>query len=124
MTLAAGRLRHRVSVQRRTPLLDSNGDVDQDPNTGEVAYQWMELFERWASIEPLSGREFIQSQATQSKVTGRILMRAEPALTPADRIVHTYNGKVYNLEAILPDKDSGLEYITILTSEGVNEEGA
>lgn len=122
MTLAAGRLRHRVSVQRRTALLDSSGQVQQDPDTGEVFYAWVELFQRWAAIEPLSGREFIQSQATQSKVTGRIVMRAEPDITAADRITH--NGRIYNLEAILPDKDSGLEYITILTSEGVNEEGA
>lgn len=123
MTLAAGRLRHRVSLQERTALLDSNGLVIQDPNTGEVSYAWVELFQRWAAIEPLSGREFIQSQATQSKVTGKIVMRAEPLLTAAMRIVHPFDGKVYNLEAILPDKDSGREYITILTSEGVSDEG-
>lgn len=123
MTLSAGRLRHRVSVQRRTALLDSNGQTQQDPNTGEVAYVWVELSQRWAAIEPLSGREFIQSQATQSQVTGRIVMRADLDITASDRIVHPHNGKVYNLEAILPDKDSGLEYMTILTSEGVSLEG-
>lgn len=121
MTLAAGRLRHRVSVQQRVELLDSNGQVQQDPSTGEIAYVWEVYAERWAAIEPLSGREFIQSQATQSKVTGRIVLRTDPAINAAMRIVHL--GKVYNLEAILPDKDSGLEYITILTSEGVSPEG-
>lgn len=123
MTLAAGRLRHVVSVQERVELLDSNGQVVQDPATGEISYVWQEYAQRRAAIEPLSGREFIQSQATQSKVTGRIVLRADPAINAAMRIVHLFDGKVYNLEAILKDKDSGLEYITVLTSEGVSPEG-
>lgn len=122
MSLQAGRLRHRISLQRRAALLDSNGDVQQDPTTGEVSYAWSELTELWAAIEPLSGREFIQSQATQSKVTGRIVIRHYTNINAGMRIVH--NGTVYNIEAILPDKESGLEYLTILTSEGVNSEGA
>lgn len=126
MSLQAGRLRHRISLQRRAALLDSNGDVQQDPNTGEAFYVWSELAELWAAIEPLSGREFIQSQATQSKVTGRMVIRYYVNINAGMRIVHSngLNTRTYNIEAILPDKESGLEYMTILTSEGVNSEGA
>jgi len=124
MTLSAGRLRHRISLQQKTPLLDSNGDVDQDQDTGEVLYAWEEVAQLWAAIEPLSGREFIQSQATQSKVTGRIIIRNYPGINAGMRIFHAHDGLVFNIEAILKDKDSGLEYMTILTSEGVNPDGA
>lgn len=124
MTLAAGRLRHRVTLQELIPLLDSDGDVIQDMNTGEVSRVWTTVADLWAAIEPLSGKEFIQSQAYQSKVTGRIVIRFYEPIHAGMRFSHFRDGypvRYYNIEAVLPDRDSGLEYITCLTSEGVNE---
>lgn len=123
MTLSAGRLRHRITLQEKSPLLDSNGDLVQDMETGAISYVWQEVAQLWAAIEPLSGREFIQSQATQSKVSGRIVIRHYHYIHAGMRIYHAYNGKIFNIEAILADPDSGLEYMTLLTSEGVNPEG-
>jgi SPP1 family predicted phage head-tail adaptor len=117
----AGRFRHRISIQQKVMVLDSNGDADQDPNTGEVPYIWTEFAKRWAAIEPLSAKEFIQSQATQSQITARIIFQLLPDLNAGMRIVH--NGTVYNIHGILPDKDSGLWYQTCPVSCGVNEEG-
>lgn len=127
MSLQAGRLRHRIQIQRRVALLDSNGQEQQDPNTGEVAYAWELFHECWAAIEPLSAREFIQSQAIQSQVTARIVIRAFDGVSAAMRILHTPIGRatvVYNIAGILRDKDSGIEYMTLPVSEGVNSEGA
>jgi SPP1 family predicted phage head-tail adaptor len=124
MTLAAGRLRHRVSLQQLTPVLDSDGDVIQDMNTGEVARIWSTLTDLWAAIEPLSGKEFIQSQAYQSKVTGRVVIRWTPGINAGMRFVHQRDlipDLFYNIEAVLPDRDSGMEYMTCLVSQGVNE---
>lgn len=121
-TLSAGRLRHRISLQRKTAVLDSNGDVVQDQNTGEVLYAWSELAQLWAAIEPLSGREFIQSQGVQSRVSGRMVIRYYPNINAGMRILH--GNDIFNIEAVLRDKDSGIEYMTLLTSEGVNPEGA
>lgn len=119
MTIDSGRLCHRVSIQRYVYLLDSNGDVLQDPNSGATTQVWEEQAKVWAAIEPASAREFIASQAVQSKVTGKIIIRHRADLLPTDRIVH--NGKIYQIEGILSDKDSGLEYQTIPVSEGVND---
>lgn len=33
----------------------------------------------------------------------------------------THRGKVYNIAGVLPDNMSGLEYITLPVSEGVND---
>lgn len=126
MTLQAGRLRHRVQIQEYANVLDSDGDVIQDPNTGEVARIWSLWKEVWAAIEPLSTREFIQSQATQSEVSARIIIRELPGINAAMRIVHTPIGRssvIYDIHGILRDKETGLEYITMPVSEGVSDSG-
>lgn len=120
--LDSGKLRHRVIIQELVNLTDSSGDVIQDQNDGSIAQEWVDVAEVWAAIEPISGREFIQSQETQSQVTARVTIRHR-AITAANRLFHAYTGKVYNIHAVLTDKDSGLEYITLPVSEGANDAG-
>lgn len=122
MTLAAGRLRHRVRIERLIPVLDSDGEVIQDPNTGDVLRQWILLGEAWAAVEPISAKEFIQSQETQSKVEARIIVRRQDyIINAADRVVHGV--RVYNVAGVLEDRDSGLEYVTLPCSRGVSDSG-
>lgn len=122
MTLSAGRLRHRVRIERLIVVLDSDGEVIQDPNTGEVLRQWILLGEAWAAVEPISAREFIQSQETQSKVEARIIIRRQDYIVDAaDRVIHGV--RVYNVAGVLEDKDSGLEYVTLPCSRGVSNSG-
>lgn len=122
MTLSAGRLRHRVRIERLIPVLDSDGEVIQDPNTGTVLQEWILLGEAWAAVEPISAREFIQSQETQSKVEARIIIRRQDYIVnAADRVVHGV--RIYNVAGVLEDKDSGLEYVTLPCSRGVSDSG-
>ena len=122
MSLAAGRLRHRVAFERLTNMLDSSGDTIQDPDTGAVSQQWLPLGEAWAAIEPLSAKEFIQSQEIQSRVVARITFRRQTFLPDAsNRIVH--GERIYNIEGVLADKSSGLEYLTCPCSNGVSDSG-
>jgi SPP1 family predicted phage head-tail adaptor len=126
MTLAAGRLRHRVLIERYVLAVDSNGDVVQDPDTGETTGSWQELATVWAAIEPLSAREFLAAQATQSQVTARIVIRHRADLDASMRLVHMVNGargKIFNIHGLLSDADSGLEYITMPVSSGVSTSG-
>ena len=108
--MRAGRLRHRISLQRN--------QVEQNPETGRPSYQWIEVTKLWAEVEPLSAREFVAASAVQSAVSARVTIRSRD-INSAMRFV--YRGKIYNIEGVLPDKDSGLEYITLPCSEGVNE---
>lgn len=110
MSLEAGRLRHRVSIERVVRT--------QDEDTGAVTETWTEIAKVWAAVEPLSAREFVQSAAGQSEVTARITIRAREILAK-DRIIH--RGTVYNIRGVLADKDSGLEYLTLPVAAGVNE---
>ena len=106
----AGKLRHRVTIERFT-------QGAQDPNTGDIINQWQVLRVVWASFEPVSGREFIAAQAGQSEVTARIVVRFAD-VTTKDRI--NMNGRLYNIHGVLPDPKSNKHYLTLMVSQGVN----
>lgn len=112
MSIQAGRLRHRVSIQRR--------QESQNSDTGEINHTWVNVWSSVpAEIVPLSAREFVAAQSVQSEVVARMTIRYRAGLTAKMRIVH--KGTAYNIAGILPDADSGLSYITIPLSYGVNE---
>ena len=121
MSIEAGRLRHRVRIERYAELLDSNGNVLQDPVSGEIPREWQEVATVWAEIAPISGREFIMSQAIQSQVTARLTIRHRDDVDASMRAVHVRKGRpdvVYNIKGVLADVESGLEYLTLPCSQG------
>jgi SPP1 family predicted phage head-tail adaptor len=77
--MQAGTLRNQVQLQRVTVAVDSHGDQTKT---------WATLATVWASIEPLSGREFLSASQTMSDVTVRIKVRGRTdiRLTPKDRV--------------------------------------
>lgn len=111
--MRAGTLRHRV-------YFDSPG-LQQDPVTGEMIEGWVETWSKVpAAIEHLSARDLIAAQAGQSEASSRIVIRYRAGVLPTMRIRH--REAVYNIQGPpLPDKDSGLEYLTLLVSTGVND---
>lgn len=124
MSIEAGELRHRVRLERYEAARDANGEVIQDPVTGATQEAWRPVATVWAAIKPLSAREFIQSAATQSQITARIVIRHRDDVDAAMRIVHVRTGRpdvVYNPAAFLPDPDSGLSYLTAPCSQGTGE---
>jgi SPP1 family predicted phage head-tail adaptor len=126
MSIEAGRLRHEIRIEQLENLLDSNGEVIQDESNGTVAQAWVEVATVRAAIEPLSAREFIQSQATQSQITARVIIRFRDGLNAAMRLVHVRRDRadvIYNPHGFLADKESGLEYLTIPVSAGVSDSG-
>lgn len=113
MTLAAGRLRHRVTLQ--------SPDITQDSGMGALSTSWFDEAEVWAAVEPVSVKDFIAAAATQSQVTARIVIRYRSDIQPDWRVVH--GSRVYTISGILRDADTGTEYLTLAVSEGVNQAG-
>lgn len=112
MALSAGRLRHRIRIEK--PV------YEQDPVTGEMVKGWSLVADKVpAAIEPLSVREFIAARSYQSEVTARIVIRRRAEIDATMRILH--RDRVYNIRGVLSDPDSGLEYLTLPCSEGVND---
>jgi len=123
-TFNESKLRHRGRLERWTALVNSEGKTVQDPMTGEISYDWVEIARLWMAIEPLSAREFVQSAAVQSQVNTRLTIRARGDIAAKDRIVHVRLNMpdvVYNIVGVLPDLDSNLEYMTLPATTGVNE---
>lgn len=115
MSIEAGKLRYVVELQRQVRT--------QDPATGLITTTWEKVKDLWAAVEPASVREFNRSAAMQSQQTGHIIIRYFDDVDASMRIVHTKRGRkfIYNIHGVLPDKDSGLEYITLSVSQGVND---
>lgn len=109
----SGTLRHRIEIQEPVEV--------QDSDTGDVTFEW-DTIEGGksvpASIEPLSAREFLAASATQSKVVARITIRYRAGITAKMRCLH--GSRIYNIEGVLADPDSGLEWLTLPVSEGTN----
>lgn len=104
-TLSAGVLRHRVAIDRQ--------DSTQDEATGTMTTTWAEIAASVpAQISPVSGREFIAAAKPGSSITARIQIRYRPNLTAAMRIRH--GATIYQITAILPDPNSGREWLTLL----------
>lgn len=76
--MRAGRLRHRVRLQRR---------VETQQATGEITWSWADLAEVWASVEPVAGREYFAAAQVQSEITTRIRIRYRPGLNAKLRVV-------------------------------------
>lgn len=109
--IEAGKLRHRVVIQKQIEV--------QDLDNGALNVTWQDIATVWSSIEPLSANEFIAAMAEASKVTTRITIRYRKDITAKMRLYHAAKEQYYNIEGVLADKDSGLEYITLPCSEGV-----
>ncbi len=95
--MKAGRLRDRISVERR---VNSLNDFSESKGV------WTVLADLWAAVEPLGGREFFSAQQVQSDITTRIVCRYASALSDvsaADRIRH--GSVVYDIRSVI-DVDS------------------
>ena len=113
MTLDAGKLRHRVTIQQEVET--------QDTDTGAVSVSWVTYADRWSEYVAQSVREFIAASAVQSEVKGRFTVRADEGIVPSMRVIH--RGKQFAILGVMPDPDSGLEYMTLAVSDGVIFEG-
>ena len=108
----AGIFRHRISIERPVEI--------QDALTGALELEWKTVYSDVpAAVEPLSVREFLAAQQMQSDVTVRVVIRYLTGLTANMRI--RFGARILNPAGFLSDKDSGVDYLTIPCSEGVND---
>lgn len=88
--MRAGKLRHRVTIQRLTETRD---------DAGGLVPTWTDYAQVFASVEPLRGREFFAGQEKQSRVDTRIRIRYLADVTPKMRV--EYGAHVYEIVNII-----------------------
>lgn len=91
--MEAGKLTERITIQKPQAGTDA---------VGQPLMGWSTYFEAWANVRHLSGLETIKADAAVSTVKASIRIRRRPGRFPnaGMRIIH--DGRVYNIEAVLP----------------------
>jgi len=106
--LDAGKLRHRLNILVPTS--------EQDSDTGEMETTWYSLTTVWGSFEPYSTKERIAAATAQEQTSVRAAIRYRSDIFAEMRIL--FRSKLYEIVGPpLPDKDSGLEYLTLMLKE-------
>lgn len=88
--MKAGTLRHRVVIQEKDPTQDEYG---------EEVPTWSDVDTVWAAVEPLAGREFLETQRVGAEVTTRIRIRYRDGIVPKMRVV--WGDHVYDIKAVI-----------------------
>lgn len=110
--ISAGNLRHIVKIQ---------GVVEAQNSSGAIESVWVDVYNKlYASIDPISMREFLVASTTESQLNVRITIRFKKNIVAKMRVVH--GDKIYQIEGVQPDIDSGIEYLTLVCSTGIMNE--
>lgn len=96
--MQAGRLRHRIVVQKKQAKVDS---------FGEEVISWVKHLDAWGSIEPLRGQEYLEAKQVQADVSTRIRMRWQAGITPGMRVL--YGSRVFDIQSVINVFERGRE---------------
>jgi len=72
--IQAGKLRHRITIQENQYPLDAEGKAQRD-EYGAPIDNWVDIWTCYASMEPLSGKEYFASQQIQAEGMTRFRIR-------------------------------------------------
>lgn len=84
-----GELRHRITLQKKVDVIDSDGFTTQ---------QWQDVATVWAAVENLHGREYWEAAAIQAENTVKFTIRYRQDVDQTMRIV--FKKKVYNILSV------------------------
>jgi len=88
--MQAGKLRHRLILQRDDGTADASG---------EVVPSWTTVATLWASIEPIAGREVFEASQAQSRATLRVRIRYYSGLTSKHRFL--WGTRILNIDRVI-----------------------
>tara|TARA_R110000824_G_scaffold393791_2_gene593159 strand:- start:1079 stop:1408 length:330 start_codon:yes stop_codon:yes gene_type:complete len=109
MSLRAGRLRHRVSIQTQSTTLDGYGEA-----TGG----WATDSTVWAAVEPVSGSERDVGEGKVGIVSHRVVMRYLSTISPKMRLL--FGARVLNIDSVI-NFDEKNERLSLFCVEEVTE---
>lgn len=81
-----GRMRHRVTIQSQSTAQDGHG---QPVDT------WTDVQSVWASIRPISSKEYYAASGERGEITHEIKIRFGATVSSEDRIV--YGTRVFDI---------------------------
>ena len=88
--MEAGKLRNRVTIQKKSVVRDSYG---------AETITWVTHCQAWASIEPLRGREFMEARQAQAELTTRIRVRYQSGIEPEMRVL--FGTRTFDIQDVI-----------------------
>jgi SPP1 family predicted phage head-tail adaptor len=88
--MSAGRRDKKVTIQRQSDTQDS---------VGQLVDTWTVTATVYASIEPLSAREYFNASGERAEVTHKIGMVYGPTISPRDRVV--YGSRTFEIRSVI-----------------------
>lgn len=102
-----GRMRHRIRIQRLGQARNEFGEPED---------HWEDVATVWSSIQPVSGREFMEALKAQAEVTHRVTIRYTPAVKASMRVL--FGDRVLDILHILDAWEQHRE-MTLLCKERI-----
>ena len=102
-----GTLRHRVKIQTYTAFRDSFGAEEPE---------WTDVATAWASVTPISGKEYFASAQLNAELTTKITMRYLCGITPKMRVV--FDERIFEIVSVINYEERNVE-INLLCKESV-----
>lgn len=113
MSLRAGELRRRITLQSRATTRDAEGGQSTT---------WSDVATVWASIEPSAGKELVAALAFNLDQPSTITIRwrselANPKAVAAMRA--QYNGRIFDIHSAMIQGERD-RVVVLIASEGLN----
>lgn len=109
--MQSGWLRHRITIQDKQITRSNNGEEN---------IAWVDHFSAWASIEPLRGREYLESKQIEADVDVRIRLRHQPDKKPMPRMRVEFDSRYFEIVSIVNVKEKGAE-LNLMCKELIDE---
>lgn len=107
MTIRAGRLEHRITLQRNEPV---------QSDTGEMTEHWVEIATVWAERVWIRASERFAAQQTLAERVEMFRIRWREDTGPLQRLV--WQGRAYDIQSVAPlDRRIGLEITATARAE-------
>lgn len=107
MSLNAGSLRHRIEIHELVSV--------QDEDSGNFTETWPLFSDAWASARPSTVREIQAAGGEVTRTSVTFTLRYLAGIKRSMRIRH--GERLFNIEGVLEDPDSGREYMMLPCSE-------
>ncbi len=99
----AGKLNKRITVEYQQESRDTDGAVIKN---------WVEFCKPWASIQPLTGKEYFDAaQSVDNVVNTKITIRYRAGIKPDMRIL--YKDAIYDITSIINPNESN-QYLLLM----------
>lgn len=105
--MRAGLLRHKIEIQEK---------VTRRSATGGEQITWEPYCYSWASISPLSGREYFQARQAQATISHKMIMRYQSGIKPYHRV--SWGERIFDINAILNENEANIR-LTLFCTEAI-----